>query len=147
MTRARSSMRRFSGWLSCFLFITRPWLRADSRTAVLITLHSHHRSISVDVHLLLQVGRGGTGTHLQPARQRLTPNELGVGSHRIEQRSIPIDPELDPVHVGIAGVLTNALHPVDDLPREALAAQRLAHVGIQTNYKRPIALAQPVARH
>src|SRR5689334_2863755 len=120
-------------------------VEADSGTAVLVTLHSHYRRIAVDVQLLLQIGRGSAGTDFPPPGQRLTPNEVAVRSRCFEQPCVAVDPQLDPVDIGIAGILADALHPVDDLSSQALTPQGLVDLGIQRYDERAVALDQPVA--
>src|SRR4051794_8664766 len=106
-------------------------VEADSVPAVLITLHPYNRTVPVNVHPLLQIWCGCAGAHFQPAGQRLARNDLGMRLPRLEDRRVSVDPELDSVHVCIPGVLSDALDPVDDLPSQSLAAERLIETRIQ----------------
>src|SRR4051812_37632017 len=105
-------MRRFSRWLSCFLFITRPWLRAGWCPTVLISLNSHNRPVPIQIHPLLQVGCRCPRPYFEASGQSLAADEARMSAYRLQHRFVPVDPERDPVGVVVPCLLPGPLHPI-----------------------------------
>src|SRR3954469_8238907 len=138
-------MRRFSRWLSCFLFITRPWLRAGWCPTVLISLNSHNRPVPIHIHRLLQIGCRCPRPYFEASGQSLAADEARMSADRLQHRFIPVDPERDPVGVVVACVLPDPLHPVHYFAGQTLLPKRLIQPGVQRGDKRAVALHQPIA--
>src|SRR5215218_7943404 len=103
-----------------------------------MSLHSHHYTVSINVHLLLQIRLSSTGTDLEASRQRFPLDEGGVRARCIEQSRVAVEPQRDPIAVVVAGLFPDSLHPVHHFPGQSLLLQSVIQIRIEGSDERPI---------